>query len=260
MTTLDQLSNKKLVLIDTEGRSQRDRDLSAQLAAYGRAADRVRLRGFTFLSLKPVLAVVNVDESAIGEDPFVDQRWAAWLDGKGTGCTSVCATLEQEISELEPDDAAAFMADLAIADRALDRVARESYRLLGLISFFTVGEDEVQRDDASPSGTTYEAAFRRHVRNAGGRAICREATVAAESPVTRVLAHGKKLWVTRLRTILSPEKMDRDFVLKADGTFNQRTGKRYRAPGAIGSGVFRVTIGEHTFACLRIWELNDNCP
>ena len=106
------------------------------------AADRVRLRGFTFLSLKPVLAVVNVDESAIGEDPFADSRWSAWLEGRGTGCTSVCATLEQEISELEPDDAAAFMADLAIADRALDRVARESYRLLGLISFFTVGDDE----------------------------------------------------------------------------------------------------------------------
>ncbi len=106
------------------------------------AADRVRLRGFTFLSLKPVLAVVNVDENSIGDDPFVDSGWESWLEGKGTGCTSVCATLEQEISQLDPADAAAFMADLGIADRALDRVARESYRLLGLISFFTVGEDE----------------------------------------------------------------------------------------------------------------------
>jgi GTP-binding protein YchF len=105
-------------------------------------SDRVRLRGFTFLSLKPVLAVVNTDENAIGVDPFADHRWAEWLTGKGTGCTSVCATLEQEISELEPDDAAEFMTELGIEDRALDRVARESYRLLGLISFFTVGEDE----------------------------------------------------------------------------------------------------------------------
>jgi GTP-binding protein YchF len=105
-------------------------------------SDRVRLRGFTFLSLKPVLAVVNTDENAIGQDPFEDNRWSEWLEGKGTGCTSVCATLEQEISELDYEDATAFMADLGINDRALDRVARESYRLLGLISFFTVGEDE----------------------------------------------------------------------------------------------------------------------
>ena len=105
-------------------------------------ADRLRLRGFTFLSIKPILAVVNVGEDAISDNPFADERWKGWLQGPATACTSVCATLEREISELEPADAAAFMAELGIADRALDRVAREAYRLLGLISFFTVGEDE----------------------------------------------------------------------------------------------------------------------
>jgi hypothetical protein len=105
-------------------------------------ADQLRLRGFTFLSIKPILAVVNVGEDAIRDDPFADERWKRWLEGPATACTSVCATLEREISELEPADAAAFMVELGIADRALDRVAREAYRLLGLISFFTVGEDE----------------------------------------------------------------------------------------------------------------------
>jgi hypothetical protein len=105
-------------------------------------ADRLRLRGFTFLSIKPILAVVNVGEDAIGEDAFAHEGWARWLQGPATASTSVCATLEREISELEPADAAAFMAELGISDRALDRVAREAYRLLGLISFFTVGEDE----------------------------------------------------------------------------------------------------------------------
>jgi GTP-binding protein YchF len=103
---------------------------------------RITLRGFTFLSLKPILAVINVDEDAIGSDPFDAAGWAQWLEGRATGCTSVCATLEREISELDADDASAFMADLGIANRALDRIAREAYRLLGLISFFTVGEDE----------------------------------------------------------------------------------------------------------------------
>jgi len=104
--------------------------------------ERIVLRGFTFLSLKPILAVVNVDEDAIGDDPVAAAGWAQWLAGRATGATSACATLEREISELEAADASAFMEDLGIADRALDRIAREAYRLLGLISFFTVGEDE----------------------------------------------------------------------------------------------------------------------
>jgi GTP-binding protein YchF len=105
-------------------------------------SEHLRLKGFTFLSLKPVLAVVNVDESVVAGDVIVGDGWSSWLAGPATGATAVCATLERELAELEPEDAAAFMADLGIADRALDRVAREAYRLLGLISFFTVGEDE----------------------------------------------------------------------------------------------------------------------
>jgi GTP-binding protein YchF len=114
---------------------------SLRAVEFDRSA-RHRLKGFTFLSLKPVLAVVNLGEDAIGAEPFGEDRWQRWLAGPATGCTSVCATLEREISELEAADAAAFMADLGIVDRALDRVASEAYRLLGLISFFTVGEDE----------------------------------------------------------------------------------------------------------------------
>ncbi len=121
-------------------------------------ADRLRLRGFTFLSIKPILAVVNVGEDAIGDDPFADERWQQWLEGPATGCTSVCATLEREISELEPADAAAFMAELGIVDRALDRVAREAYRLLGLISFFTVGEDECRAWSVPADTPAVEAA------------------------------------------------------------------------------------------------------
>lgn len=120
--------------------------------------DRQRLKGFTFLSLKPILAVVNMDEDEIGDDPFTDDRWQGWLATTGTGCTSVCATLEREIAELEIADAVAFMAELGIADRALDRVAREAYRLLGLISFFTVGEDECRAWSIPSQTPAVEAA------------------------------------------------------------------------------------------------------
>ena len=54
----------------------------------------------------------------------------------------ICAKIELEIAQLDPADAAAFMADLGLRESGLDRVIRASYDLLGYISFFTVGEDE----------------------------------------------------------------------------------------------------------------------
>ena len=112
-----------------------------------------RLRGFTFLSLKPALVVVNLDESDPASDPFSDPSWTEWLARPRMGFTRACATLENELAELAGDDAAAFMDDLGLDDRALDRIIQESYRLLGLISFFTVGEDEC-RAWSIPAGTT----------------------------------------------------------------------------------------------------------
>ena len=106
-------------------------------------ADEERvLRGFTFLSLKPMLVVLNVGEDDLAGDPFAAAAWQEWGARPGVALTWVCATLEGELAELDGDDAAAFMADLGLEERALDRVIRDSYRLLGLISFFTVGDDE----------------------------------------------------------------------------------------------------------------------
>jgi len=106
------------------------------------ANQKKKLRGFTFLSLKPVLVVVNVGEDDVASDPFSDPDWAAWTSRPGLAFTRFCATLETELAELDGDDAEVFMEDLGLDDRALDRIIGESYRLLGLISFFTVGEDE----------------------------------------------------------------------------------------------------------------------
>jgi len=103
---------------------------------------RKKLRGFTFLSLKPMLVVVNVGEDEVASDPFSDLGWEAWTSRPGLAFTRVSATLEAELTELEGDDALVFMEDLGLEDRALDRIIGESYSLLGLISFFTVGEDE----------------------------------------------------------------------------------------------------------------------
>ncbi len=92
------------------------------------------LRGFAFLSAKPMLILANNED----ED---DQR-PEWLtDDSGL---MVRGKLEQELSLMEPEEADAFQEDFGITESAMDRVISRSYDLLGLISFFTVGDDEVR--------------------------------------------------------------------------------------------------------------------
>ena len=102
------------------------------------------LRGFAFLSAKPILHVVNVGEEDMGHVPdFVEHfGLAAHADQAQTALMPLSARLEHEIAQLPAEDAAAFQADLGIPDLCRPRVIRASYDLLGLISFFTVGEDE----------------------------------------------------------------------------------------------------------------------
>ncbi|HSM13509.1 MAG TPA: redox-regulated ATPase YchF [Thermoanaerobaculia bacterium] len=103
--------------------------------------DERRLRGFQLLSAKPMLVVVNVAEGEVASaDP------AAYGLGEEGGLPGVVvsAPIELEISRLAADEQVEFLSDLGLAEPSLDRVIRACYGLLGLISFFTVGEDEVR--------------------------------------------------------------------------------------------------------------------
>jgi GTP-binding protein YchF len=103
-----------------------------------------RLRGFTFLSLKPLLVVVNADETdaaKLSQGPAAFGL-AAFSERPNTEVVALSAKIETEISQLDAADAAAFRAELSIAEPALDRMIRASYHLLGRLSFFTAGEDE----------------------------------------------------------------------------------------------------------------------
>ena len=110
--------------------------------------DLKRLRGFQFLSAKPLLLVINLDEADVAEVGSDLSRAAektgltAFLAHASTRAVALCAKIELEISQLEGADAKAFLSDLGLTESGLDRVIRTSYDLLGYISFFTVGEDE----------------------------------------------------------------------------------------------------------------------
>ena len=108
------------------------------------ADDARRLRGFQFLSAKPLLLVLNLDEADLPQADHAVQLAGleSFMSGAATRAVPICAKIELEIAQLEEADAAAFMADLGLRESGLDRVIRASYDLLGYISFFTVGEDE----------------------------------------------------------------------------------------------------------------------
>ncbi|HSK76750.1 MAG TPA: redox-regulated ATPase YchF [Thermoanaerobaculia bacterium] len=102
--------------------------------------DERRLRGFQLLSAKPLLLVINADESRAAEAP---ETFGITLQPRVRAVT-VSAPIEQEISALSPEEQKDFLADLGLSEPSLGRVTRASYDLLGVISFFTVGEDEVR--------------------------------------------------------------------------------------------------------------------
>ena len=104
------------------------------------------VRGFMFLSEKPMLYVLNVGESSsLGTDlEQAPQKFnlAEAASKRNTGGSSVCAKVEAELAEMSDADAAEFLASYGLKESGLVRLIRKTYELLGLLSFFTVGEDE----------------------------------------------------------------------------------------------------------------------
>ncbi|HXD99113.1 MAG TPA: DUF933 domain-containing protein [Candidatus Acidoferrum sp.] len=117
------------------------------------------LRGFTFLSYKPILHLVNVEEAAIAEGGRVAERYGLTevAARPQTRVGWVSAVIEAEIARLEGDEQQAFLADLGLTEPAINRVLRDAFALLGLVSFFTTGEDEV-RAWPIPAGTRAQDA------------------------------------------------------------------------------------------------------
>jgi hypothetical protein len=124
------------------------------------AADDIKtLRGFGFLTAKPLLILLNLGEEQLGsggEDLLAAAR--AQFDRPRVAIDAIAGRIEMEIGQLAPADAAAFMDDLGIAESGLDRVIRLSFSLLGLIPFFTVGPDECRAWTIARGTPAVEAA------------------------------------------------------------------------------------------------------
>jgi hypothetical protein len=104
------------------------------------------MRSLQFMSIKPQLIMLNVAEDALNSagTQAATAELQAFFQGREVKVLSLCGKIEMEIAQLPPDEAAAFLEDLGIAEPALNKLIHLSYELLGLISFLTAGEDEVR--------------------------------------------------------------------------------------------------------------------
>lgn len=106
--------------------------------------ERLQLQGLVFFTDKPQLLVVNLDEADLGSNPDWLDKLQAISQEKGWRLLALSAQIEKEISQLSKEEQSVFMEELGISEPGTALVAREAYTLLGLISFFTVGSDEVR--------------------------------------------------------------------------------------------------------------------
>ncbi len=105
--------------------------------------ERDRLRPLCLLTMKPLLIIANVAEGELQEGPW-RAPLTAWAEQQGARVVPVCAAIEAELAELEPEEQQAFLEDLGLEEPGLNRIIRAAYGLLGLQTYFTAGVKEVR--------------------------------------------------------------------------------------------------------------------
>lgn len=110
--------------------------------------DEIAMLGDTpLLTLKPVIYVANVGESEAGEEPLSNIMYTKikeYAANEGAQVIPICAQIEAEIAELNPDEKAMFLSEMGIEESGLDKLIKASYTLLGYISYLTAGPKEVR--------------------------------------------------------------------------------------------------------------------
>jgi hypothetical protein len=153
--------------------------------------DEKAIRGFRFLTQKPVLVLLNVGEGDLAGAPALVAKIHAGYQHRHAMVDALSARIEMELGELEPDEAAVFMEELGLHESSLDRVIALSYKLVGLISFLTAGPDEVRAWPIPVGSNAVDAAGAIHTDLARG--FIRAETIGYEELLTLgSMAEAKK--------------------------------------------------------------------
>ncbi len=126
------------------------------------AEEKKRIRGFMFLSEKPILYVLNIGEwPQLGKDleeAVGKYKLSELASRPNAAATAICGKVEAELAEMSDADAAEFLASYGLKESGLTRLIRTTYKLLGVISFFTAGEDECRAWQVPANSRAQEAA------------------------------------------------------------------------------------------------------
>ncbi len=122
--------------------------------------DEKRIRGFQFLSQKPVLCVLNLGEADAGRMRAIEEEYrnGAFAGRPHTAVTGICGKIEAELAELSVEEAREYVASYGLAESGLERLISATYALLGLMSFLTAGETEVRAWTIPMNSTAVKAA------------------------------------------------------------------------------------------------------
>jgi ribosome-binding ATPase len=172
-------------------------DKALELVSAGRPARLATLtpeeeRPFRLLQLltaKPVVYVCNVDEASIGGNAL-SQAVAERARTEGAGCVVICAKLEAELATLEPTERAEYLDQLGLKEPGLNALIREGYRVLDLITFFTVGPKEARAWTVTTGSKAPRAAGSIHTDFEKG--FIRAETIAYEDYVALSGEQGAK--------------------------------------------------------------------
>ena len=115
------------------------------------------LKPLCFLTIKPALYIANVSEDGFENNPHLDTITAI-VEKENAQIVAICAAIEQELSELDEDEATLFLAEMNLEEAGLNRLIRAGYALLGLHTYFTAGPKEVRAWTVKKGATAPEAA------------------------------------------------------------------------------------------------------
>ncbi len=118
------------------------------------------IRGFQFLSQKPMLCVLNVGETDAPRLHELEEQYrrGTFANRRNLAVAAICGSVEAELTELPPAEAAEYLASYGLKESGLERLISATYRLLGLMSFLTAGETEVRAWTIPVNSTAVKAA------------------------------------------------------------------------------------------------------
>lgn len=154
--------NNRLEKVSKKARTTKDKDSLIEVEALEKAKEALEkniplrnlefseeeekvLKSYSFLTIKPIIYLANIDEDELGkEDNCYVKTVKEYAEKENSKVVSLCAKVEEDLSELDSDDKKEMLEALGIENSGLDKLITATYDILGLATYFTVGKDEVR--------------------------------------------------------------------------------------------------------------------